>query len=328
MTPKVAVIGTGGTIASRYDPALGRKIAVRSGEELLRMLPDLGGVAEIAVDDFVTMGSFQMTAAVAFGLAQRIDEWVRRPGVAGVVVTHGTDTMEETAYLADLVVAGDRPIVFTGAQRSSDEPDTDGPRNLMNAIRAAAAPATAGLGAVICFNDELHAARDVTKLHSSALQTFQSPDHGRLGVVDGERVVIDRRPPRRRHYPVTRLEERVDLVKLALGADARHLDASVAAGAMGIVLEAFGLGNATIAVVDGVRRAVSAGVPVVVTSRCLAGRARPVYGGGGGGRDLEDAGAIFAGDLRAVKARILLMVLLADGPTLPELKARLATFAD
>jgi L-asparaginase len=324
MKPKVVVIGTGGTIASRYDAALGGKVAAMSGGELLALLPGAAAIADIEVDNFATVTSFHISAGFALSLARRIDATLRRPDAAGAVVTHGTDTMEESAYLAELLVDSRKPVVFTGAQRSADEADADGPRNLLNAIRAAASPAAAGLGAMVCFNDELHAARDVTKVHTSAVQTFQSYDHGKLGGIDGDRVVIDRRPVPRPRYKVERLEERVDLIKLVLGIDARPIDDALAAGRRGIVLEAFGLGNATREIADGVKRAVTAGVAVAVTSRCPAGRVKPVYGGGGGGRDLEDAGALFVPGLSGPKARLLLMVLLADGPPMDELKRRLA----
>jgi L-asparaginase len=128
---------------------------------------------------------------------------------------------------------------------------------------------------------------------------------------------------RRPRYVVERLEERVDLAKLVLGLDARPIDGALAAGTKAIVLEAFGLGNTTHAVADGVKRAIAAGVPVIVTSLCPVGQVKPVYGGGGGGRDLEEIGAIYAGDLAGVKARILLMVLLADGPSMTELRRRI-----
>jgi len=328
MKTKVVVIGTGGTIASRYDAALGRKVAAMSGSELLDLLPAAAEIADIEVDNFATVASFHMSAAFVLSLAQRVDAALRRPDVAGAVVTHGTDTMEESVYLTELLVDSPKPAVFTGAQRSADEADADGPRNLLNSIRAAAAPASAGLGAMICFNDELHAAREVTKLHASAVQTFQSYDHGKLGCVDGERVVIDRRPIPRPRYRVDRLEERIDLVKLVLGIDARPIDGALAAGSRAVVLEAFGLGNATREIAAGVKRAVAAGMPVVVTSRCPAGRVKPVYGGGGGGRDLEDAGAIFAPGLSGPKVRLLLMVLLADDPSPDELRRRMAAACD
>jgi L-asparaginase len=328
MRPKVVVVGTGGTIASRYDPALGRKVAAMSGSELLALLPGAADIAEVEVDNFATVASFHMNAAFVLGLAQRIDATLRRPDVTGAVVTHGTDTMEESVYLTNLLVDSPKPVVFTGAQRSADEADADGPRNLLNSIRAAAAPAAAGLGAMICFNDELHAAREVTKVHTSAVQSFQSYDHGKLGGIDGDRVVIDRRPVARPRYRVDRLEERVDLVKLVLGIDARPIDNALAAGSRAIVLEAFGLGNATREIAEGVRRAVAAGVAVAVTSRCPAGRVKPVYGGGGGGRDLEDVGAIFVPGLSGPKARLLLMVLVADQPSMEELRRRVAAACD
>ncbi len=168
---------------------------------------------------------------------------------------------------------------------------------------------------MICFNDRVHAARDVTKVHASALETFQSYEHGALGEVDGEKVVIHRRPTLRRTFRVSELEHRVELLRLSLGVDAGAVDAAIEGGARGLVIEAFGRGNGPVFLAERIRRASGAGISVVVTSRCPAGRVEPVYGGGGGGRDLEDAGAIFAGDLKGPKARILLMVLLSHPRT-------------
>ena len=326
MGPSVVVVSTGGTIASRFDPLQGKVVAARSGEDLLEMVPRAKDIAGIEVENFCNIGSYQLSPDIAFRLVRRIDEILDRPDVMGVVVTHGTDTMEETCYLADLLVASEKPIVFTGAQRSSDDPDSDGPRNLLNAIRAAASPLARGLGAMICFNDELHAARDVTKVHTAQVQTFQSYDHGMLGEIDGNQIVIYRKPTLRRMFQIPKLEERVDLILLVLGIDARYIDASIQSEAAGIVLEAFGRGNANTVIVDGVRRAVNNGIPVIVTSRCPAGRVAPIYGGGGG-KDLEEVGAIFAGDLSGVKARILLMVLLADPHARLQLREVIAEMA-
>lgn len=326
MGPSVVVVSTGGTIASRFDPLQGKVVAARSGEDLLEMVPRAKDIADIEVENFCNIGSYQLSPDIAFRLVRRIDEILDRPDVMGVVVTHGTDTMEETCYLADLLIASEKPIVFTGAQRSSDDPDSDGPRNLLNAIRAAASPLARGLGAMICFNDELHAARDVTKVHTARVQTFQSYDHGMLGEIDGNQVIIYRKPTLRRMFQIPKLEERVDLILLVLGIDARYIDASIQSKAAGIVLEAFGRGNANTVIVDGVRRAVNNGIPVIVTSRCPAGRVAPIYGGGGG-KDLEEVGAIFAGDLSGVKARILLMVLLADPHARLQLREVIAEMA-
>jgi L-asparaginase len=275
------------------------------------MLPQVADFAEIEVHDLATIPSYEMDLPFAFGLAGRIRDTLSRPEVAGVVVTHGTDTMEETCYLADLLLDSDKPAVFTGAQRAHDDPQSDGPPNLLNALRVAASPLTRGLGAMICFNATIHAARDVTKVHASAVETFQSYEHGALGEVDGNTVVIHRRPVLRRSFRIDRLEQRVELFRLVLGVELDGLEAAIGRGVAGLVIEAFGRGNGPSRLAEIIRRATRKNIPVLITSRCPAGRVQPVYGGGGGGRDLADAGAIFAGDLKGPKARLLLMVLLS-----------------
>lgn len=171
---KVHLITTGGTIASRRDAKTGDVIPGLDGQALRAMLHDpLTGI-EIAVEEFCNLNSFAIDLPTAFALATRINERLADDACEGVVVTHGTDTMEESAYLADLLLASDKPVVFTGAQRAADEPDTDGPRNIADSIRLAAAPAARGLGAMICFEQEFHAARDVSKTHTSRTDTFMS----------------------------------------------------------------------------------------------------------------------------------------------------------
>ncbi len=315
MASKVVLISTGGTIASRFDAQSGRTVASARGEDLLAQAPDLAAVADLEIDDFATVSSFDMSVEFAFRLARRINEQLARPEVAGVVVTHGTDTMEESCYLADLLLQSDKPVVFTGAQRPHDDPLPDGPGNLLAAVRTAVAPEAAGLGAVICFADQIHAARDVTKVSASALATFQSYDKGALGLVDGARVIMHRRPARRRTFELDRMPElQVPLFRLTLGFDVRIVELALDLGLDGLVIEAFGRGNGPAALVPVVERAVGTGLPVVITSRCPTGRVEPIYGKGGG-KDLLDAGAIFAGDLKGPKARLLLMVLLAEPAT-------------
>ena len=318
MKPRIVLLATGGTIASRYDPKLGSTVASQRADELLRMLPQVADFAEIEVHDLATIPSYDMDLPFAFGLAGRIRDTLSRPEVAGVVVTHGTDTMEETCYLADLLLDSDKPAVFTGAQRAHDDPQSDGPLNLLNSLRVAASPSARGhgsngLGAMICFNATLHAARDVTKVHASAVETFQSYEHGALGEVDGNTVVIHRRPVLRRWFTIDRLEQNVELFRLVLGMDLRALEAAIERGVAGLIIEGFGRGNGPSRLAELVRRATRKNIPVLITSRCPAGRVQAIYGGGGGGRDLADAGAIFAGDLKGPKARLLLMVLLSGG---------------
>ena len=307
----VVVVSTGGTIAMRPDPETGKLVPAVSGEELVDMLawPE---APPLELDDFVRVPSFDMHGELALSLAERVIEHADRRDLAGVVVTHGTDTMEESVYLIDRLLRADVPVVLTGAQRGADEPDTDGPRNLRDAIRVASAPAARGRGAMIAFAGEIHAAREVRKVHTSALPAFAAPGYGPIGAVDGERVVFQRHSERRPALPVPAELAPVDLIRLYAGSDARFVHAAVEAGARAIVLEGTGRGNANDQVVAGVRDAVARGVTVAVCSCCASGRVEPVYGRGGG-RDLADAGAIFAGDLAGPKARVLLQIALGAG---------------
>lgn len=309
--PKVLIVSTGGTIASRYDPVTRALTSVGTGEELLAALGSLAPPVDLVLEEFSNLGSNRIDIDTAFRLARRIAALIEDDGVCGCVVAHGTDTMEESAFLASLVVRSPKPVVFTGAQRGMDAPDADGPRNLADAIRVAASPDARDTGVLVAFAGQILSAADATKVHTSHLQAFASSSYGALGEVDGDRVLIGRRPVPVSLPEMKGFDPRVDLITLAMGADARLFDAVVASGARGIVLETFGRGNATPEVVAAVKRATEAGVVTVITSRCPQGRVLPVYDDGGG-RDLEDAGAIFAGRLKGPKARILLCFALAN----------------
>ncbi|MGO9397408.1 MAG: asparaginase [Xanthobacteraceae bacterium] len=325
---RIVVLATGGTIASRFSQHHGAVIAGVSGEELVRSIEGFGPSVEIVVEQFCNVGSFLLTLDLAFRIVRRVDELLKDADVAGVVVTCGTDTMEEIAYLADLVVASEKPVVFTGAQRHAGYPDSDGPRNLNAAVLVAACQAAKDLGALIVFEDEIHAARDATKVHSSRVGTFASAEHGKLGEVDGSEVIVSRRTIRRGTIPTDAIEARIDLIKLCIGADGRFIDYAAETGSKGIVVEAFGRGNATLAVTEAVRRAVDRGLVVAVSTRSPQGRIAPTYTGGGGGHDLMNAGAIFAGDLSGVKTRILLAVLIGAGLSETQIKEMVARRAD
>jgi L-asparaginase len=307
--PLVRVITTGGTIASR--PTAGGREATTPGAELLEAVPRLGEVAQVEVEEIFRIGSYQITVEQMLALAVRVREAASEGGVAGVVVTHGTDTMEESAYLADLLYAGDAPVVFTGAQRGAEVPDSDGPHNLLDAVRLAAAPAARGIGVVIAMGGHIDAARDATKVHTRALRAFGSPDHGPLGEIAGDVVHIYRWRARPDNLAaLDAIEARVVLIRLGAGMDGLLVRAAAEAAQQGIVIEGFGIGDANAPIAAAVERAIAAGVAVIVVSRCPAGEAAPVYGSGGG-VDLARAGAIFGGNLRGPKARVLLMAALA-----------------
>ena len=322
----VVVLSTGGTIMARADPQTGKLVPAVSADELVEMMawPD---APELEVEDFTSVPSWDLHGELALALARRAREHAHREDVAGVVVPHGTDTMEENVDLLDELL-GDgagaaAPVVLTGAQRAASEPDSDGPANLRDAIRVAGCPQARGRGAVLCFAQSVHAAREVRKVHTSALDAFASPGYGPIGHVDGDIVTFGRRPEPRRDLGLDpeRIDMRVDLIRLYAGADARFVRAAVDGGARAIELEATGRGNANDAVVEGVREAVAAGVTVVVCSRALAGRVEPAYGRGGGA-DLAEAGALFAGDLAGPKVRILLALALGAGVDVESLLAR------
>ncbi len=308
----VVVISTGGTIAMRPDRATGKLVPAVSGEELVEMLawPD---APPLELDDFTRVPSFDMHGELALSLARRVAAHATRKDVVGVVVTHGTDTMEESVYMVDRLLPSEAlPVAFTGAQRGADEADADGPRNLRDAIRVASCGDAAGSGALVVFAGEIHPAREVRKVHTSAVRAFGSPGYGPVGYVDGARVTFRRRPERRPALPVPDRLAPVDLIRLHAGSDARFVRASVESGARALVLEGTGRGNANEQVAEGVQEATQAGVTVAICSRCVAGRVEPVYGRGGG-RDLADAGALFAGDLSGPKTRVLLQLALGAG---------------
>ncbi|PSK86852.1 asparaginase [Limimaricola soesokkakensis] len=320
----VTLISTGGTIASRHSEKAGAVVAGLGGSALLAALHDpLDGI-EVRVEEFRELNSFALTLQDAHGLVAAIRAALARPDCDGVVVTHGTDTMEESAYLADLLVAGDKPVVFTGAQRHAGDPDTDGPRNIADAIRVAADPATRGIGSAIVFEGEIHAARDVTKAHASRTDTFRSPGMGKIGEVDLREVHLYRHPGPRRVVEDAGLVEGVELLKLALGATPAFLEFCAESGAPGIVIEGFGRGNAPRGFASVVARLTAAGVPVLVASRCYEGRTRAVYGGDSGATTLVEAGALLCGTLSGLKARLLLSALLAKRASREEIATALA----
>lgn len=306
--PEIALITTGGTIAARPLPS-GEVVVADSGEELLASVPELGGIARVRLVELFNIDSSLMTPPKMLEIARRVRALDRDENLAGFVVAHGTDTMEESAYLVDLLYAGERPVVFTGAQRNASERDFDGPRNLLDAARVATSPAARNLGAVIAMAGRIDAARDATKVHTTALEAFSSLDRGKLGeIFDGTVRIFRSRPRPANLASLDDIEPNVALVKLAAGTDGAFLRAARESGAAGIVLEALGLGNANPDVVREVERCTASGVPVLVVSRIPLGGVAPVYGAGHG---LARAGALFGGNLSGQKARILLMAALA-----------------
>jgi L-asparaginase len=311
---RVHLLATGGTIASRHGPD--GLAAVTPAAELLAAAGLPAGLT-VTSSDLGSVGSFALTTS---DLRELVAEARRclADGVDGVVVTHGTDTMEESAYLAGLVHDDPRPIVFTGAQRPFDSPAPDGPANLADALRVASSPAARDLGTLIGFDGVAFAAVGVRKIDTLRSGAFGAPGRGPVLRLVGESVIPLTRPARR---PALRLDlradlPRVDVVACYLGADAALLLAAVAAGAAGIVLEAFGAGNVPPAMAEAAEDLVRSGVPVLVCSRVQSGPVAPLYAAGGA--RLARGGAVFAGDLSPWQARLLLAAALAIAPQDPQ----------
>jgi len=336
--PAVHVIATGGTIASAGGGNL-------TGEALVTALPGVERIASVTVEQFSNVGSSSITPAHWLGLARRIGElFAERPTLAGVVITHGTDTMEETAYFLELTVADPRPVVVTGAMRPPSAIAAEGPANLHNAIRLAASGHPAARGALVLMNDEVFSPRTVTKTHTTRVDAFQAPEAGPLAVTDPDRIMLTAlagspvtatvasglpgspmgtaagAPARFDLAGVAELP-RVDIVYSFAGADGTGIRAAADAGARGIVIATVGRGNMPPAQSVAAREAAERGVVVVLSSRTGAGRV-PV-----GDRSRFDGltagqGAVFgAGDLNPPKARVLLMLALTRTRTAREIAA-------
>jgi L-asparaginase len=311
--PRVHVLATGGTISNLGNDQR------RTGSELVDGVDGMREMATITVEQFSNVASGSITQEMWRAMATRIRQLQSGPDApVGYVITHGTDTLEETAYFLSLTVGGCEPIVVTGAMRQANWPGADGPANLRNSVRTAIAPAARGRGALVLMNDEIFAARDVTKSNTTRLNAFTAPDAGVLGLADPDTVVFHRaappacQPPR---FDLSTIGDfpRVDVVYAYIGADSVLVDALVEAGARGLVVAGVGRGGSTPAMGRALRRAAARGVTVVISNRTGSGR----VGGGSPPDSLATlppgrGATIGATDLNPQKARVLLTLALAS----------------
>src|SRR3954468_22928160 len=322
--PVVRLIATGGTIAMKIDPVKKAPVPAISGEDLIATVPEIEKVARIEVQNLSNVPSDYMDPDRWIELQKAVTQALARPEVAGVIVSHGTDTLEETAWFLDLTVDSEKPVVLIGAQRNASEKDFDGPRNLLNAARICVSPSARRMGTMIALNNQINAAREAVKTHTSEVETFKSGDFGFLGVADNDRVIFYRAPVRRQHIPLTvpagQHLPRVDIVEMYGGADGALVRAAVAAGSRGLVIQALGWGNMNVPMFEAVKETIAKGIPVAISTRVWNGRVLPNYGFQGGGKTLQDAGAVFADNLSPQKARILLMLALQKTGNAQELQ--------
>ncbi len=314
------MITTGGTIAMKRDVMNDVLIPATSGQELLDSVPELEKYAELEIHEFSNIDSSEMTPQMMFELSLLIRQQIQRTDIDGIIITHGTDTLEETSYMIDLLVDAKKPIVLTAAMRGFNELGTDVPTNLLAAVKAASFPACKNIGVVVVMNDEIHAAREVRKTYTSNVATLESPGYGPLGMVDEDLVQIFRQSLTRQTIAAERIESDVVLYKIAAGDDGKLIKQLVDNGAKGLVVEGLGRGNLPTPAADQVLSAIERNIPVVLTSRCFKGRVLGIYGGTGGGKILNQAGIIYGGDLSGQKARIKLMVVLGYTSDINEIK--------
>ena len=319
--PSVLAVFTGGTISCTLDPERGVPVPTLTGEEILDRTPGLDEVANVVIDNFGRYPGPHMHPERVLALAARIRAATDDGAINGVIVTHGTDAIEETAFVLDRVLSPDVPVVVFGAMKLVSDPTWDGPANVLAAAQVAVNADARGRGAMVVMADSIHAAADVVKVHAESYDSFASPQTGPIGVVDRGNVVFFSDPVRARlpRFAGDAIETNVDLIKTVAGADGRYVEASRAAGAKGLVIEGMGRGNVT----PGLAAAVCAAapeVPVIMTTRCMRGRAAPMYGYDGGAATLQEHGVIFADHLPGPKARLLLMLLLGTGSGREEIR--------
>jgi len=309
--PVVWIVGTGGTIASKYDARLGGHTAAAGADELVATVPGLGDIAAIRAVEHSRVNSAVIDTATVFGLRDRLRALLAQDDVAGAVVTHGTATLEETAYLLDLTLGSDKPVVVTGAQRDFDERDADGPRNILYAVKIASDPASAGRGVLVCVGGQIHSARNAVKADTQSLDAFASRDGGRIGMASKTRVTYFARPERRLHLEVDHVKDNVQLVVYTQGQNDLMLRACIGHRVDGIVVDGTGAGNMNLPFYHAVCDALRAGIPTVISSRHLAGPPYVSKAYLGSLKSMMEHGAICGGYLSGIKARILLMVALA-----------------
>jgi L-asparaginase len=322
MARPVTILAAGGTIAMT-GAAGGPASPELTGEALVAAVPALAGISGLQVRTVAVVPSAHLSGADALDIARAAAEEAATG--RGVVVTHGTDTLEEVAFLTDLVYAGDAPVVFTGAMRPASAPGADGPANLADAVTVAASDEAAACGVLVVFAGEIHAARGVRKADSTALAAFQSPHLGAVGRVDEGRVLVERSLERRGAFAPAHLDSVVEIIVASVGSDGRLPDAAVAAGCDGLIAVLLGAGHTPPKLLAGLERAAAA-IPVVATVRPKRGAIlRDTYAFEGSERDLRDGPIVPAGSLSSAHARIKLMVCLGAGLDRDAIRAAFAS---
>ncbi|HDZ6169023.1 TPA: asparaginase [Staphylococcus aureus] len=313
------VIHTGGTISMSQDQS--NKVVTNDINPISLHQDVINQYAQIDELNPFNVPSPHMTIQHVKQLKDIILEAVTNKYYDGFVITHGTDTLEETAFLLDLILGIEQPVVITGAMRSSNEIGSDGLYNYISAIRVASDEKARHKGVMVVFNDEIHTARNVTKTNTSNTNTFQSPNHGPLGVLTKDRVQFHHMPYRQQALENVNEKLNVPLVKAYMGMPGDIFSFYSREGIDGMVIEALGQGNIPPSALEGIQQLVSLNIPIVLVSRSFNGIVSPTYAYDGGGYQLAQQGFIFSNGLNGPKARLKLLVALSNNLDKAEIKS-------
>ncbi|ANZ61343.1 L-asparaginase [Secundilactobacillus paracollinoides] len=314
----ILAIHTGGTISMSQNEK--GEVVPNAENPIAKEATIINGQVNLITDELFNLPSPHVTPSVMLQIKQRIDRAVTE-GVDGVVITHGTDTLEETAYFLDLTQTSDIPIVLTGAMRSSNEIGSDGLYNFQSAIMVAATPESQGKGALVVMNDEIHTARYVTKTHTTNVATFRTPTFGPIGVVAKGKAQYFQELIQQGTCDIDHVDDNVFLIKAYAGMDGTLFNAIATPETKGLVIEGLGAGNLPPATLPAIEKLLALRIPIVLVSRCYNGVAQDIYDYEGGGIELTKMGLILCQGLNGQKARIKLLVGLSGGLTGDRLKA-------
>jgi len=318
---KVTLLFTGGTIAMKVDKDLNGAIPSLSPNDIVQTLSGIDEFDNLEVYEFSRKPSPSITPLDMKRIASKVQELLDQPESSGVVVIHGTDVLEETAFYLNAVIDSKKPVVLTGSMKNASELGYDGLTNLVSSIKVCLSDDSIGKGTLVVMNDTINSALEVTKTHTMSLDTFKSIEFGPLGMIDHQEVLYYRNITHSKKYNFENvINDKTYLIKTYAGMDGLLIDFLVSKGALGIVIETLGRGNVPPMMLDSISNAIKAGVVIVLVSRCYSGRVLDTYAYPGGGKDLTKRGCILGGSFNGQKARILLMLAISNKYTLNQIK--------
>lgn len=318
---KVTLIFTGGTIAMKIDKKLDGAIPSLSSNDIVATLSGIDEFDNLEVFEFSSKPSPSITPIDMKRIASKVQQILDQKDSSGVVVVHGTDVLEETAFYLNAVIDSDKPVVLTGSMKNASELGYDGLTNLVSSIKVCMSSESMGKGTLVVMNDTINSAVEVTKTHTMSLDTFKSIEFGPLGMIDHQEVIYYRDITHsKRYYLDNIINHKTFLIKTHAGMDGIFIDYLVKKGAKGIVLETLGRGNVPPMMLDSISNAINEGIVIVLVSRCYSGRVLDTYAYPGGGKDLTKRGCILGGSFNGQKARILLMLAISNNYSTKEIK--------